>query len=62
MGHPIKRKRVLTFLKKEKAEVVFLQKTYLSSEEHKKTQERLGRTGLFFKLYKWQKGNSNTDP
>lgn len=36
LGHPIKRKRILTFLKKEKADVALLQETHLSSEEHKK--------------------------
>ena len=36
LGHPIKRKRVLTFLKKEKVDIVFLQETHLSDEEHKK--------------------------
>lgn len=36
LGHPIKRKRVLTFLKNKKADIVFLQETHLSKEEHKK--------------------------
>lgn len=36
LGHPIKRKRVLTFLKKEKVDIAFLQETHLSNEEHKK--------------------------
>lgn len=36
LGHPIKRKRILTFLKKEKADIALLQETHLSSEEHKK--------------------------
>ncbi len=36
LGHPIKRKRVLTFLKKEKIDIAFLQETHLSNEEHKK--------------------------
>lgn len=36
LGHPIKRKRVLTFLKKEKVDIAFLQETHLSKEEHKK--------------------------
>jgi len=36
LGHPIKRKRVLTFLKKDKVDIAFLQETNLSNEEHKK--------------------------
>lgn len=34
LGHPIKYKRILTFLKK--ADVALLQETRLSSEEHRK--------------------------
>ena len=36
LGNPIKRKRVLTFLKKGKIDIAFLQETHLSNEEHKK--------------------------
>lgn len=36
LGHPIKRKRVLTFLKSQKADVAYLQETHMSKEEHKK--------------------------
>lgn len=37
LGHPVKQKRVLTFLKKEKGDIAFLQETHLSNEKHKKT-------------------------
>lgn len=33
---PIKRKRVLTYLKKLKVDLVFLQETHLTAQEHKK--------------------------
>lgn len=36
LWHPMKRKRVMTFLKKEKVEIALLQETHLSSGEHKK--------------------------
>lgn len=36
LGHPIKRKRVLSFLKSKKVDIAFLQETHLSNEEHKK--------------------------
>lgn len=39
LGHPIKQKRVLTFLKKEKLDIAFLQETHLSNEEHKNSRE-----------------------
>lgn len=36
LNSPIKRKRVYTYLKKLKADIVFLQETHLTASEHKK--------------------------
>ena len=36
LNGPIKRKRVLTYLKKIKTDICFLQESHLTSDEHKK--------------------------
>ena len=46
LGNPIKRSKVMTKFKKEKADIIFMQETHLSQQEH----EKLKRFG-FKKTY-----------
>ena len=46
LGNPIKRSKVMAKLKKEKADIIFMQETHLSQQEH----EKLKRFG-FKKTY-----------
>lgn len=47
LGNPIKRSRVLTKLKRDRAQVIFIQETHMSKEEHEKFK-KLGYTNSFF--------------
>src|SRR4029434_10935970 len=49
--NPIKRSKILTKMKKERAHVVYLQETHLNDKEHEKLK-RMGFTNLFFSSYK----------
>uniref|UniRef100_A0A3B1J8B1 Reverse transcriptase domain-containing protein n=1 Tax=Astyanax mexicanus TaxID=7994 RepID=A0A3B1J8B1_ASTMX len=49
--NPIKRSKILSKMKKEKASVVFLQETHLSDLEHEKLK-RMGFSKVFFSSYK----------
>uniref|UniRef100_A0A3B3WIQ9 Reverse transcriptase domain-containing protein n=1 Tax=Poecilia mexicana TaxID=48701 RepID=A0A3B3WIQ9_9TELE len=49
--NPIKREKILRKIKKEKAEVVFLQETHLSEKEHSKLK-RMGFTQVFSASHK----------
>uniref|UniRef100_A0A671K7Q7 Uncharacterized protein n=1 Tax=Sinocyclocheilus anshuiensis TaxID=1608454 RepID=A0A671K7Q7_9TELE len=46
LNNPIKRKRVLQKLKRDKGEIIFLHETHLNKEEHKKL-EKLGGAQVF---------------
>lgn len=48
--NPIKRKRVLSRVKKEQATIVYLQETHLNDTEHQKLQQ-MGYTQVFFSSY-----------
>ena len=51
LGNPIKRNKVLSLLKKDKADVVFLQETFLSDTEHLKLKrDWIGQ--VYFSSYK----------
>lgn len=51
IGHPIKRTKILTALKKEKVEIALLQETYLTPKEHLKLQKDwVGQ--IFFSSFK----------
>ena len=47
--HPVKRKKILTSLKKEGVKIAFLQETHLKDAEHQ-TEASMGGSGLFFVL------------
>uniref|UniRef100_A0AAR2KFP9 exodeoxyribonuclease III n=1 Tax=Pygocentrus nattereri TaxID=42514 RepID=A0AAR2KFP9_PYGNA len=49
--NPVKRKKIISKMKKEQAHVVYLQETHLSDKEHKKLKG-MGFTHLFFPSYK----------
>uniref|UniRef100_A0A3B3I5T5 Reverse transcriptase domain-containing protein n=1 Tax=Oryzias latipes TaxID=8090 RepID=A0A3B3I5T5_ORYLA len=51
LGNPVKRSRVLTKLKKEKAQVIFMQETHLPKSEHEKFS-KFGYENCFFSSYK----------
>lgn len=51
LTNPIKRNRILTKLKKEQAQIVYLQETHLNESEHEKLR-RMGFTGMFGSSYK----------
>lgn len=51
IGHPIKRTKILTALKKEKVEIALLQETHLTPEEHLKMhKDWVGQ--VFFSSFK----------
>lgn len=49
--NPIKRNKVLTKMKREQAQIVYLQETHLDLKEHEKLK-RLGFTNMFSSSYK----------
>ena len=51
MNNPVKRSKVLAKLKKEKAQVLFLQETHLPQQEHEKLK-RFGFRNTFYSSYK----------
>lgn len=51
MNNPVKRSKVLTKLKKEKAQVLFLQETHLPQQEHEKLK-RFGFRKTFYSSYR----------
>lgn len=51
MNNPVKRAKVLRKLKKEELEVIFLQETHLSSQEHEKLK-RYGYNTTFYSSFK----------
>lgn len=51
LGNPIKRSRLLTKLKRYKAQVIFIQETHLSEEEHEKFK-KFGYINSFSSAYK----------
>lgn len=63
LNNPIKRQKVMTKLKKEKAQVIFLQETHLSKTEHDKLK-RYGYRNLYLQfISQWEKKRgSNIDP
>lgn len=51
MNNPVKRSKVLAKLKKEKAQVLFLQETHLPQQEHEKLK-RFGFRNTFYSSYR----------
>lgn len=51
LGNPIKRSRVLTKLKRDKMQVILIQETHMSNEEHEKFK-KLGYINSFYSSYK----------
>ena len=51
LGNPIKRKKVMSILKKERAQIVYLQETHLSKEENLKLKG-FGFTKLYFSTFR----------
>lgn len=50
LGNPIKRSKVLTKFKKEKADIIFMQETHLSQQEHEKLK-RFGFKNTYYNSY-----------
>ena len=50
LGNPIKRSKVMAILKKEKADIIFMQETHLSQQEHEKLK-RFGFKNTFYNSY-----------
>lgn len=55
--NPIKCNKILTKMKKEQAQIVYLQETHLDFKEHEKLK-RMGYTSVFSSSYKsgWRRG------
>lgn len=51
LGNPLKRSRVITKLKRDKMQVIFIQETHMSNEEHEKFK-KLGYINSFYSSYK----------
>uniref|UniRef100_A0AAX7VBZ1 exodeoxyribonuclease III n=1 Tax=Astatotilapia calliptera TaxID=8154 RepID=A0AAX7VBZ1_ASTCA len=51
LNNPIKRSKVVTKLKKEKAQVIFLQETHLPQQEHEKLK-RFGYKNTYYNSYR----------
>lgn len=51
LNNPVKRSKVVAKLKKEKAQVIFLQETHLPSQEHEKLK-RLGYKNTYYNSYR----------
>lgn len=51
LNSPIKRQKVMTKLKKEKAQIIFLQETHLSQSEHDKLK-KYGYRNLYYSSFK----------
>lgn len=49
--NPVKRSKILSKMKKEKAHIVYLQETHLNDKEHEKLK-KIGFTKIFFSSYK----------
>ena len=47
LGNPIKRSKVMSKLKKEKADIIFMQETHLSQQEHEELK-RFGFKNTFY--------------